>query len=272
MKGSTQYATSSVHKRIKIASKLSVSRFLDEELASVERFQSPVGVDLALGQVPKLVVLVDSGNNVVVGLNGIAQGCGNDVRSSERAELLSVSVRGVIRTHNFKESDQNTAHNTQLVRVMLVLDTQCNGSTIPSVATDVVVGLNAASGEDAIFWFANRANTSRYKILKDEVFTLKTVFDHYVVTPGYGYTVTDGSTNSFSALDNTMGEYVMGDHKTFDWNVDFESLFVNFSGTDNGIGDIVNYALHLIAYDQDLDAPRVFIQCASKCVYRTERK
>lgn len=269
MKGCNQYLSSSCHKRVKIGSD---ARYALDELSTVERYQSPVGVFQAVGQEPKLVVVVDGGNNVVVGLNGIDQGSENDDRSSMVAELISCSVRGVVRVPLTKGGDLVPASNLQLCRVLLVLDTQCNGATIPDIASDVLTGLNAASGEDVIFWFANRANTHRYKILKDEVFNLKSAYRPYISTPGWGYVIDEGSTTPGTSFANTVGSYTGGDQKVFDWHVDFENLIVNFSGALNNIGSMVDNALHLIAFDMDSDGPRVQIQCMSKCVYRTESK
>lgn len=146
-------------------------------------------------------------------ISGIAIGTGESERDGRKAFLTSVHVRGDV---SIPAATALTAGSIN--RVALVWDTQTNGAQLN--AEDVF--LAASNVEHS---FRNLQFTKRFKVLKDQTFTLNP-------TLGAG----DGTAND-------TGGYT----QPFNWNVNV-AIPVIFSGTTNSITSISDNSLHMVGF------------------------
>ncbi len=87
----------------------------------------------------------------------IAQGDAENQRTGRTITIRGIHIRG------YFEFAENATQSTETVRMMIVLDKQCNGTA--AVATDILETDNPRA-------FKNLANTSRFVTLLDRYFTM----------------------------------------------------------------------------------------------------
>jgi len=92
-------------------------------------------------------------------INLIPQGVTESSRVGRKCVIKSIHCRGSIRL-----KEQTTAGGNAMLRVMLVLDKQCNGQD--GDMTDVLDSI------PLIFSFRDLANTGRFQVLYDKMFVL----------------------------------------------------------------------------------------------------
>lgn len=165
-----------------------------------------------LGQaVTTTPAFVDDGT--ALALNSIATGDTESARDGRKVTCRSVHVRGYLGTG--RQEAQVAPIDDVCVRVLLVLDTQCNGAQ--GTATNVIPNF---------YGWRNLQFTTRYKVLKDKVFRLP------------------ATAGSSSAAANDFNAPAVEVPFSFSKKLNFAT---KFSGTTAVVGSIVDNALHLIA-------------------------
>ncbi len=149
-------------------------------------------------------------------LNGIAQGDTESTRDGRKYTMTAVQIRGSV--EGITLSNQADAVPGENIRLLLVLDTQSNGTQI--VAEEVMT----AGGTQDVFGFRNLKFSERFVVLKDWT------FDIDWITVG-----TDGTNTQ------TIG----AQRKYFNF---YKRLNIPVVTTDTGatIADISGNSLHMI--------------------------
>lgn len=144
-------------------------------------------------------------------LNGIAQGDDDHQRDGRRATLASVHVKCLVQTNTI---------NAATVRMLLVMDDQCNGQ-LPQ--PDDVLADKSNTQLNLVTW-RNLDNTNRFKILKDKLVH---------INPAIGYDTSGTGTQIHS-----------NPSQLFEMNVKLNDV-VNYSGTGSTVASINDKALYL---------------------------
>ena len=140
------------------------------------------------------------------------QGAAINQRIGREVKVYKIKIRGIISTD--RQSGENSADNPVAIRLLLVQDTQTNGTQCQG--EDVMQPPTTASANMAISSFQNYNNFGRFRVLKDKVITIQ--------NPNIA--------NNTNATGNLV---VMGLTKTFKFSVKFKKpVSVRFNAT-NGV-------------------------------------
>ncbi len=142
--------------------------------------------------------------NLLVGGNNIAQGVGINQRVGRRCTIKGFHLRGF---HRLPESQTN-GNSSDLVRLIVVLDTQCNG--LNPVLTDILEHAHLTA-------FYNLEHRHRFKILYDKTINL-------VAKAGKGQNAADGFWGQTS--------------KYFEVNLSNISVPIIYSSTTGAVAEI----------------------------------
>lgn len=150
------------------------------------------------------------------------QGSQINQRIGRKVKVMKLKMRGVITC--VSQSDQTGADSASLIRLVVVQDTQTNGTQMQG---ENVFGELSVDTNSAVTWFSNPDNFGRFKILKDKMFNLE--------NPSMAY---DGTNIEQSGL-----------ARYFKFNINFKKpVVVNFNATNGGtVADIVDNSFHVIA-------------------------
>lgn len=162
-------------------------------------------------------------------ISAIAAGDGESNRDGRKCTLTSVHIRGDIRF--IPASSVSTAQRPSVACVVLVLDTQTNGSQLN--AEDVMFEPN----DDALqaHAFTNLQYSKRFKILHRQVVKLETI------------------AASSPALAPSGTGYPMGNITNFEINKKLD-IPVIFNGTTASVSSITDNSLHVIAVTSSEEA------------------
>lgn len=103
-------------------------------------------------------------------LNIVVQGDGEQERIGRRITIRSIQINGDVNVDNYNDASAtvNTIANHVHYRIMILLDTQCNGAN-PTIQANDGTGLLLADATTAMnswYNFRDPTNKGRYKILK----------------------------------------------------------------------------------------------------------
>ncbi len=148
-------------------------------------------------------------------LAAIAQGDGESNRDGRKCTLTSLHMKGQVQLNSTSGA---SSQQPGVARVIVVWDTQTNGAALSSenVMTDPT---------HKEFAFRNLQFFKRFKILKDQTFT---------INPAAG--AGDGGVNDFGAI-----------MQNFNWNFRFRIPVIH-NGTTAAITTITDNSLHVIAF------------------------
>lgn len=151
---------------------------------------------------------------------------GNDINNREgrKVNVYKIKIRGLIT--RITDTTQTTVSADPATRVILVMDTQTNGTQMQG---EDLMTTSEASVSITFTGFQNLANLGRFRVLKDKT---------YYPTPNV-------AVNNASATTVSQA----GGNIPFKMNVVFkEPVVVRFNATDGGtVADIIDNSFHLIA-------------------------
>ncbi len=156
-------------------------------------------------------------------LNAMVVGNTDQTRIGRVITMTKISIRGVINT--IIQVDQTVPDTPPLVMIALVLDTQANGLTLSSEA---VFTNPSASSLGAVAPFREMDQVSRFKVLRRVQLTMP--------APGQSGDSTNFEIQGTQAYFNMFYKFPSG------------GLKVNYKATAGAVADIVDNALHVIAY------------------------
>lgn len=160
-------------------------------------------------------------------------------REGRKIKLCSVRINGLI--NQVPQVSQTAGDNSTHFRLILVLDTQCNGTQ--ALGADVIASSNASTNNTSqIYSFQNISTFGRFKILKDKRYSITSV-----PIAGIGTSLIQG-----------------GSLKQFKINHVFSKpLVINFNaGNTGGVGDVVDNNVFLMCGATNVEAaPSLQFRC-----------
>lgn len=116
--------------------------------------------------IPRTGIVLPSSDSLVL----VPQGSGANQRDGRKIQLANIRIRGTLRA-----SDVANNLGPEIIRIILVQDTQCNG-TVPTadlLLDNFIIPTAAnANGPTRVTSFMELANQQRFRILKDKIVTL----------------------------------------------------------------------------------------------------
>lgn len=152
-------------------------------------------------------------------LSAIAQGVGESQRDGRKCTIVRLHVKG-----DLHAVATTTLSTTNIVRILIVQDTQTNGAQLKS--EDVLTAVT-----HAYHAFPNLKFSKRFKICKDHTFMMRP-------------TIAAGESSS-----KGTGPFT----SRFDWTFKMNMPVIH-SGTGDGIANVTDNSLHLIAIGSDSGA------------------
>lgn len=192
------------------------------------RFTKPTGTELKFFEVNKTFTAAPSAGVILSdSLHKIADGTGQSERLGRKLTVAQVHINGTI----VQQGATNNGQNTAKIRIMVVLDKQCNG------ATATVTGTGGPLETADVNSFRNLENSSRFKVLADKTMMM--------VQTG--------------AAENAGVGYLFGESKRgFKINLPRLNIPVEFSGTTGALTEIRSNNIFVMALsDENTNTPQI---------------